>query len=160
VLLHHFISAEQDRKPEIRHCRPSFIPGELCSPWAAAVSLPLLKLTHEQASSSPTDAPRTYPDANSPLDCSTDAHRRGSSPPPFGSPSIRRSRRSPPSTSVPPEPHHPGAAPRPHPHPSPSSSTSEHRSRDQAPPSPLRVAAVLPPPVNSDLHITPQQGSP
>jgi hypothetical protein len=157
VLLYHFISAEQGRKPRIRHCRPSFVPGELCSPWAAVVSLPLLKLTPEQASSSPAGAPRTYPDANSPLDCSTDACRLGSSPLPFGSPSTRRSRRSLPSTSVPPEPHHPGVAPRPHPHPSPSSSTSEHHRRDQAPLLLLRVAAVPPPPVNSDLHITPSK---
>jgi hypothetical protein len=61
VLLHHFISAEQDRKPRIHHCRPTFVPGELCSPWAATVSLPLLKLTPEQASSSPTVLPELTP---------------------------------------------------------------------------------------------------
>jgi hypothetical protein len=39
----------------------------------------------KQASSSLTSAPRTYPDATPPLDCPTDARRRGSSPLPFGS---------------------------------------------------------------------------
>jgi hypothetical protein len=115
---------------------------------------PLLKLIPEQASSSPTGTPRTYSDANPPLDHPTDARRRGSSPPPFGSPPIRRSRRSPPSTSIPPKPYHPGTAHRPHPHPSPISSTLEHHRRSRAPSPPPRVIVVPPPPVDPDLHIT------
>jgi hypothetical protein len=121
--------------------------------------LPLLKLIPEQASSSPTGAHRTYPDANPPQHRPTDARRRGSSPPPFGSPLIRRSSRSPPSTSVPPEPHHPCAAHRPHPHPSPISSTSEHRCHSRAL-SPLPQIIVVPPPlVDPDLHITPARSA-
>jgi hypothetical protein len=140
-----------------RRRRPFFVSSELCSSWATAVSLPLLKLILEQASSSPTGAPRTYPDANPPLDHPTDARRRGSSPPPFGSLPIHRSSRSPPSTSVPPEPHHPGVAHRPYPHLSPISSTPEHRRRSRAPSPPPRVIVVSPPPVDPDLHITPSK---
>jgi hypothetical protein len=114
-------------------------------------------LIPEHASSSPTGAPRTYPDANPLLDHPTDARRRGSSPPPFGSPPIRRSSRSLPSTSVPPEPHHPGVAHRTHPHPSPISSMSEHRRRSRAPSPPPRVIIIPHPPVDPDLHITPSK---
>jgi hypothetical protein len=101
--------------------------------------------------------PRTYPDANPPLDRPTDPRRRGSSPPPFGSPPICRSHRSPPSTSIPPKPHHPGAAHRPHPHPSPISSTPEHCRRSRAPSPPPRVIVIPPPPVDPDLHIIPSK---
>jgi hypothetical protein len=63
----------------------------------------------------------------------------------------------PPSTSVPPKPHHPGAARRPHPHPSPISSLSEHCRCNRAPSPPPRVTVVPPPPVDPDLHITPSK---
>jgi hypothetical protein len=102
-------------------------------------------------------APRTYPDVNPRLDRPTNARRQGSSPLPFGSPPIHRSSRSPPSTSVPPEPHHPDAARRPHPHPSPIFSTPEHHRRSRAPSPPPRVIIVPPPPVDPDLHITPSK---
>jgi hypothetical protein len=95
--------------------------------------------------------------ANPPLDHPTDARRRGSSLLPFGSPPIRRSRRSPPSTSIPPEPHHPGASHRPHPHPSPISSTPDHCRRSRAPSPPPRAIVVPPPPVDPDLRITPSK---
>jgi hypothetical protein len=156
VLFHHFISAERVTAPDppsppVLHLwRALLTVGSHHQPTPAQIDPRVSFLIAYRCSS---NLPRRQSPTRSP-------YRR--SPSRFFSAAvqlttIRHSRRSLPSTSIPPEPHHLGAAHRPHPHPSLISSMPEHRCRSRAPSPPPRVIVVPPPPVDPNLHITPSK---